>query len=336
MPEVVIDCSTQTRPSDKMLMRPSGGDDTARIQAALDAAVTQATATGAGIPQLALSAGDYHISDTINWTGSTIIGAGPGIGTRIYWDGPTDQIAFDRTGNLSYGGMVDLQLMPGDTEPAYWLDLTARYVDKMFELRRVQFVGGSSGAIKMAGWWNCHWYDLRFDQVGGFAIDAAIPNDQYFLASFVLDQFTYDHSRADNLGQGFIRVNNPGAVNMGPIAIRGGRIEINRAWSGVKAILNPVHEAGAVGGSLGWRFDDVTCQNVGSFPDHVIINRGGSNTTAGEQVLSVNSRFAGMEFAAGTWPPGNVFPTTISNRLSTFIWNFDGTYIVEPAYLTPS
>lgn len=314
---VTVDCSQNRRPGLALNPKPTGGDDTARLQAAIDYADSVASSTGTA-PQIHL-AGSYRISDTIRWGTPPIVGSGVGTGTRIYWDGATNVPAFSRdqdsTGGLSFGQMIDVQLRPGTAEPTYWIDTTERYVDKLFELRRVHFIGGSSGAIVMAGWVNCHWKDLRFDNVGGWAIKTTPTVDQN-LSTFVVDAFTYDHNRSVDPGEGLMLVDNSAAAsNLGTVVWRDGRIEVNASWTGRKAIFGIDFDATSQSRSVGWQLDGVTYQDVqGMTGDHCIIDRTRQSGTGGSESLVItNSRLQGLSgFGSGTWS-GVEFPTLTTN-----------------------
>jgi hypothetical protein len=285
----------------------------AHLQAKIDEARNESVNT-THVPQVIIPAGEYNLNATINWKSCDIDGmASPNNGVRIFWEGSAGGTAFVRTaadpGGTSYGAMRNINFRNGSTAPGIWLDLTAASVDVHFQLERLHFLGSTVAAIDMAGWVNAHWRNLRFDLCGGYAIRATPPGSQ-FLGSFVVDQFTYDHQRGDNLGQGVILVDNTAlASNIGTVTLRGGRIELNTAWSGNKAIFTMKYGASAQSRACGFHLDDVNYYDIVGMSDDALIARETSNTTGIESVTVTKSRFAGLSaFKNGNWFSGAVLP----------------------------
>lgn len=304
-----------------MLVPASGrGDDTDRLQRALDQANAHSW-NGTGIPAIKLH-GTYTISDTIRWGRVSIDGGWPHVGTTFRWNGPNDRPAFSRPVDaMSYGFLHGVKFMPGAGEPSYWLDLTARYVDALFSINGVQFAGGLHGAVKMIGWVNLHWNNLRFDNVGGYAIDARPPVDQN-LSTFVVNQFTYDHNRADRAGLGLMRIDNSAlASNVGTVVWRDGRIEVNAPWSTPAAIFTTKFGQTAQSRSVGWQLDGVTYQDVVGQASDVLLYRDTTHAASSDSLVITNSRLQGLSaFAGGAWADHIEFPR-LGTNVGTLVFN---------------
>lgn len=292
-------------------------DDTSAIQAAIDAAA----ATSHPGATVVLPPGNYSITSTLQWKSCDIIGLGsPNNGVTITWNGSAEGTAVQRTaatGAVSFGRLSNVRLASGSTEPGIWLDLTAAIVDALFQLERVQFSGSTIAAIDVGSWVNAHWRNLRFDNCGEWPIRLG-PTGPQFLSSFVLDQFTYDHHREDNAGQGVVRVDNSNnSANLGTLTLRGGRIELNEEWSGDNAIFSmKVPDSSPNARSCGFRLDDVTFQDVTGTSSPSVMHRETASSTGSESLMLTNFRQSGIAsdaLVSGTWPGALSIPTLDPN-----------------------
>lgn len=261
-------------------------DVAAAIQAAIDEAQAR-TGASTSAPVVFFPAGGYRVDTVLDWKSAALLGENsPGVGVRLVWGGAAGgtlmrKWATAHPGGLSFGLMENINLRgDGANKPAVLLDLStvAGAVDAMFHLRRVHFTTASDVLLKLAGWVNLHWRDLRFDGGDNYAIQATPPAGTA-LSSFRIEGFTYDNG---GTGKGFLRVDNSaGSANLGVIALKGARVELNGAWTGEKAFISYA-AAGTVRSAL-------FCVEDMGFAD------GGS---AGNSLLYRDSGVAGGEILA--------------------------------------
>jgi hypothetical protein len=189
----------------------------------------------------------------------------------------------------------------GANYPNTWIDGTVDQWDKFLRLREVQFGDCLETAVKVGQWYNCHWYDLRFDAFGrggsGAAFElgtgsATTPN----LSSFLLEGFTIDWGNLTG-GAGpeacFIIRNND-QNNMGPVTIRDGRIEggsHSTTMTGNKSIVEIKHDPSSTPSynsrTIGLRLENLGIFNESTENTHTVIGR-----TTAESPLNTNEHFS--------------------------------------------
>lgn len=253
-------------------------DDTVSIQAALDTAAAMAAANGGLHVRIYFPAGDYHITDTLQWSAGILEGSYVDVGANISWDGPTDGTMIERVlgavGGGSYWGIRDLGLSHGANDPGTFLDLTpcGIGVDKFGRLDHVQMSQCTGDAVKVPGYDNLHWTDLRFDSIGGYAI-AVTYNGTEDNVSFLLERFTYTNNSGAIAGKGLLGLDNSAGGGVGPVTVEHGRIEVDSTLSGNKALVDY-----ALGGSVGSHALFLTLRGLavainGALTDHVVFYR---------------------------------------------------------------
>lgn len=214
-----------------------GVDQTTALQSAINAAVARSSVDARYAPVVLLPAGVIAVSQTITLGRCQLVGGG--FPTFIVWNGAAGGTVMARsaTGSNSFVLIERVGFRSGTTEPLVFLDLTPAtgIVDVFCRLRDVLFDDCTGDAVKVPTHVNCHWEHLRFDNIGGYAIrltPAAATN----LSSFVLDGFTYDHSRAADAGDGvFLVDNSANNSNLGTFQVSNGRIEVNTVWATLAA-----------------------------------------------------------------------------------------------------
>lgn len=282
-------------------------DNSAAIQAAIDAADAMAVAAldgndEVGYPDVVFDAADYRLDSAITWKKCNLVGQGSFHGTRLQWNGGA-AIPITRPDELRFQRMTGMLLSTmGATRPTYWLDIQGP-VDFGGQLRDVHFGVTSAGAIRMGGWFNLHWRDLRFDGIGGYAIEAAVPTGQY-KSSFLIDGFTYDHQASETLGEGVLYLGITGDnADIGTVHLANGRIEVNGAWTGDQAVVHLDHTgATSYNSNVGLHLDNVTYQDESGMASDALIRRTGS-TSYSDAFFLTNVRTHGLgAVIAGDWP----------------------------------
>jgi len=280
-------------------------NDTTAIQAAIDAA-DAAIVGGTRTPIVFFPPGEYSVNATLNLRNVHIVCAFPNNSSRIIWDGAVGATVMTRSSQTSFFLLEGCNFRSGVNEPAIFLTFSGSSIDALLLLSRLQFNGSTGDAIQLTvGWVNFRAYDIRWDDIGGYAIDATVVAGQN-LSSFVLDRFTYDHNRASDPAPGFIRFDNSTAnvSNAGTAVISGGRIEVNDAWATDQAIITLAVNNSPTGSRfLGLAIRDATYQDVVGMASDVVIFRDTTNTTASETFILDNFRTSGLSATiGGTWP----------------------------------
>ena len=258
--------------------------------------------------------GVYSITSALTWHDCNMIGDSPNNTVRIVWNGSAGGTAITKPtatwGGSSHGIMEGINFRDGANEPATWLDLTANSIDKQFQLHRVHFIGCTSDAIKIASWVNLHWTNLRWDEIGGYIIRCT-PAVSQNLSTFVVDKFTYDHSRASGVASGMVMIDNSAnAANLGTFEFSNGRVEINTAWASEQALFHMILIDGAANArSLGLALRNVTYQDAASMASDCALYRDTANTTGSETLILDNCKFGIMStLLGGTWPTAQYLP----------------------------
>ena len=287
-------------------------DDTAAIQAAIDAATGTSLANPAN--SVYFPRGTYSVTSNISYGDCNLIGDGANNIVRIVWDGAAGSYMFTKPvstwGGASFGLVYGIEFVGGANEPEGFFDLTANLIDKLFQIQRCHFSTCSGDAIKIATWINLHWDHLRWDDIGGFAIRCTPINTQN-LSSFVIDGFTYDHDRSVGAASGMIMVDSSAdATNLGTFKLSHGRIEINSAWVGNQAIINyKLLNVPTAARALGLELDDVTYADSTGMVNDCVLYRETTNTTGKETLILDNVRLGNMSAVlGGTWPATQYFP----------------------------
>jgi len=299
-----------------------GTDDHVQIQAAIDAAQADVDAHGGAI-ELKLI-GDFKTADTIEWKSCPLVGSQTKHGTSLRWDGAAGGLMMTKNhtleGGMSLNHMREIQFRSGTAEPLNFLEFphstdSGKYVDAELQLQRVKFFGSSGSGIKVGRWVNLHWEHLRWDNVGGYAIElkAGQFDNQ---ADFCIDGFSYDHSRTSSRGLGFLNIDlTTHPSNAGTVTLKNARVEVNKAWEGNQAFVNLYHGADSTASarSVQLHIEDITFQDVGNgeakMTDDCIIYRDTANTTQSESFYIENCVWTSdSAVLGGTWPTTQVIP----------------------------
>ena len=314
-------------------------DDTAAIQAAIDAADDQVMGFfGAGTTYF--PAGAYSITSTLTAKSGHLVGDYPNNSTRLVWDGAAGgtmikKEASGKAGNTSFHLVSKLFFQGGDTEAGTFLDWTGVTggIDKYGIIEKCAFAGCSGDAIKADAWFNCHWTDLRWDSIGGYAMKFTIPNSTVNLSTFVLDRFTYSHNRPTNPGKGFIFVDNTaGSGNLGTFEVRNGRIEFANAWDTIangasRALIHLKLSSGPASRGLKVLLQGITYQDAFMSDDSVLF-RDTTNTTGAESLMLINFDVSAFgNIIRGNWSSGVPKPTASSYGLMFLNYGFHENYI---------
>jgi hypothetical protein len=181
-----------------------GTDDTAALQAAIDAVKTRCNAGGGTwnlCPTLLFPADNFIISSSLNYKSVPWIGMGP-LKTSLLWVGTTGgtmvYVPAGYAGGASWGGIKGLQFRMGTNWPKTHLEFDAG-VDAGFFLEEDSFLGASGNSIELtAGFVNLHWQKLRWDSIAGYMVRFASSAPCWVASSAVIDKFTADLSPVNN------------------------------------------------------------------------------------------------------------------------------------------
>ena len=296
-------------------------DDTAAIQAAIDYAQTLVVGVSQA-PMVYFPSGDYDINDTIIWKSANLGGIFPNTAVRIYWNGVANGTAIIKpsgyAGGASFALMTGFAFYPGDSVPGTWLNVTT-LADNFFILEKDHFGTCTGDAIQFSSAWvNLHLTDLRFDNVGGYAIRLKTVASQN-MASFVLDRFTYDSGTAH--GKGFLMIDNSAdATNIGDVRVSDGRIEINGAWdsNSPQAIFVIKYGSGQVR-TVGLHASDITYTDAGGMVNDSLLYRESPDSTGSENFIFQNVRVNNLgRVLRGNW--SSTFPTPSIPTGGIFSW----------------
>ena len=286
-----------------------GSDAEFEIQAAINHCQVIADAND-GCPPVYLD-GWFGIASTLTIKSAVMLGSISNSGARLYWTGAAggtmvQKWATSHSGNLSFGGLFNISFRGtgGTFEPAILLDLlnSPTTIDKGFQISNCHFAGASDVLIDLGFWTNLHWDNLRLDGGGNYAIRAKVGVGQS-LASFVINSFTYDNG---GVGNGFLRIDNTNAVgNMGVVALKDARVELNGSWSNEKSFISLLEGAGTV------RAAQFSLENIGfaegATTGNFILYRDAGGVLGTEKLVARNIQFN----SAADW-------TIIGGDLSTF------------------
>lgn len=286
--------------------------------------ITEADVYAASIsnqPVVYFPPGDYlitPIAKTAKWVSDNV-----NLGTSLVWGGTDDGgIAIDCTGESgSFGGFRNIKFDSVSNQPTSWLDLPA-IIDKFYEMQNVHFTESRGNAIIMYSWINCHWYDVRWDNIKGYIIQAT-PITSQNLSSFVISGFTYDHNIASSTCEGMIRIDNSvgNASNLGHFVLERGRIEVNAAWAGKQAIVVYKQAASPSSSrSLQVKLTDVTYYDGAGMANDCVLYRDTTNTTAQDSLILDNFSAESMStILGGTWPTTQNLPVVQANAMNMII-----------------
>jgi hypothetical protein len=217
-------------------------DDTAAIQAAIDAADANTFNPpygpgNTGAPDVFFPPGNYLISSPLDWTGCNLVGDWPNSSVQIIWAGAAGATVITKNaasaGGDSYCHLKGICFAPGVNEPATWVAYPA--VNDMNIVEYCEFNGCTGDALTVGGWVKCNWHHIRWNECGGYAIALA---GTIARASFSISDFHYGHDRGSGGGSGFMSVTNPTGSDLGQIRVVNGRLELNTAWAGNQAVIN--------------------------------------------------------------------------------------------------
>lgn len=211
-------------------------DDSPRFQRAIDKALLQSKK-----PIIKIPAGSFTVKNISHSSGVLYVGAGSGQTEIIHSNGyaePLISVTGGTTGTPTpaspFFGFVGLTLKGGDqTTNLIWYE---GQIDNQVKFHDLQFAGGDGtsatmNAISCRDYLNFHLSKIRFDGIGGWAIE--IRNAQYFShGSFSIDEFTWDNanykSGVDTWGKGIFFIDTSGSsVEKGVISFSNGRVETN-------------------------------------------------------------------------------------------------------------
>ncbi len=267
-------------------------DDSATIQAAIDHAQSLTLNSG-NMHTVVLPAAQIAIASTLTWKSCNLVGLGPDDSTSLTWTGAAggtmvQKWSTSHVGNTGYPMLANLGFnrfsLDAQNKPAKILDLTTNTnsPDAFLRLWNVGFSDCSGDAITLKKWTNIHWEHLRFDRVGGYAIDL-IADSTTSCPSFKLDSFTYDNYSARPLdgtrptgpyGSGFLHIDNTiAAANIGIVCLSNARVEINTNWNAPQALI--YLEPGATAAT----------KSVGIVLDNLSLGTNGANGVTGNFVV---------------------------------------------------
>ncbi len=305
-------------------------DDTAAIQAAIDYAQTRVVGVSQA-PMVYFPSGDYDINDTIIWKSANLGGVFPNTAVRIYWNGVENGTAITKpsgyAGGASFALMTGFAFYTGDATPRTWLNVTAT-ADNFFILEKDHFGTCTGDAIEFSqGWVNLHLTDLRFDNVGGYAIrlKTVVSQNQ---ASFVLDRFTYDSGTGN--GDGFLVIDNTADVtNMGDVRVSDGRIEINGAWeTGSPQSIFVIQYGTGEARTVGLHASDITYTDASGEVNDSLFFRLTPDSTGSENFIFQNIRTNSLgQVLGGNWSSVFPLPAVSSNGIISWM-SSQGDYVV--------
>ena len=289
-------------------------DDGPAIQKAIDSAQKRVEKSGGSAPTVIFPPGSCRITRPLIWKSCPLIGVDPGISTRLVWDGPDGGgPALNKPRGFIGGGWtnrlegISFEAASEHRQPAAWLRIDET-VDKFFLLHRVRFKQCRRDAIVLTrGWVNLHWEHLRWDDIGGYAIRAVVHPNQH-LSSFTVENFTYDHSVKNSRSGGFVHVDNRHRIaNLGTMAFRYARIEINEPWAEKCALITYRVDGVPPPRSLGLMIEGIDYQNATAMVDgllHLDMPEGGR-----ESLIVMNCRTTGLKkVLTGNWAEDQLRP----------------------------
>ena len=304
-------------------------DDTAAIQRAIDRAQGRVSAN-ANAPIVYFPPGVYSISRPLVWKSAHLVGVFPNSSVRVIWNGPAGGTMVEKwptrhPGGESFALLSGINFRSGTVEPATFVDLSTypHGVDNFGIIERCHFAGCTGDAIKVGGWVNAHWTDLRFDGVGGYALHLVADASQSY-SSFVLDRFTYDHSRRSRPGNGvmFVDVSSCGTQTVSAVRLSNGRVEVNEPWAAPRALL-VVRSASRGARQIGFHVSDVTYADGSKMPNDVLLYREGSDKTGSETLQLTNVLTTGLaSVIGGSWP--DVSPRLDAGSYGSLVFNHAG------------
>jgi hypothetical protein len=322
---------------------PSGGDDSGAIQAVLDIA----NANAPTFFDIIFDSGTYEAHGLTWYSNSKLSGQGsiaspnatPAAGGTTIRNnagsaGGTLITVALVAANGSNWGIFDLALAgDGSEEAAHLVDLTAVGVDEGNRLSGVHFHNASSDAILVGNTYpyvNLHWDHLRFDDIGGFAVNAELAETQG-LSSFLIEDFTYSVG-AGVEALGVIQINQEaqsvGLQNI--VALKDGRIELDGSGAGAEswAVFT---DLGGYGGGVMWHLEDVpmSLASGGSLLNRI---KGTGPATGGEILTCVNVTQGGLTaIVSGDIGANNAIPP-VNEYGWSYLWTDLSNAIVFPHY----
>ena len=328
-----------------------GGRTASEIQAAIDEAqrIAGNSVSGFTCPDVVLESEDYTVDQQITWKTCSIVSNNPTVGTRIKWNGlddpgyPVFVKSSAYAGGSSHGKLIGVEFLAADAvtaRPTSWLECQS-LVDKQFQLDRVRFCDTASDAILLSdGWINLHWGDLRFDRLGGWAINAVVRVGQN-LSSWKIDRFTYDNVNGTGNSEGCILIDNTvaDAGDVGVVEICAGRIEINQAWKagGRRAVVSyKLSNTPSAVRSMGLIIGSVTYADATGMADDCLLDRWTSNSTGRESLIISGFRSSTISaILGGTWPADQWHPVPESKSLCLLNWRANNEYFDADAAVFP-
>lgn len=277
-------------------------DDTAAIQGAIDACESRVNpnwpAWSAG--QVSFPAGRYMVSSQLTAKTCSWLGIGdPGTGVQLMWNGPGSGLFVRKPTAYSGAGAMffsiqNMAFLAGGHQPESFLEIDDR-VDEFTKLDRVWFNGSTGDAVKLTGGWaNLHWHRLRFDGIGGFAINATVAPTQNG-ASFLVDDFTYDNNPAPSAPGVFLFDNSTaGSAFAGVVRISNARIETNVPWAGNKAVVTIKSTAG-MNSPVAISLSNIDYQDVNNMTGDCLLYNDFAQDDADYPLLLQNVRLEGMD-----------------------------------------
>ncbi len=205
-------------------------DDTAAIQGAIDAANAILEADGSfGGAFVLFPVGIYSITSTLLWKRGAFLrgaGIGPYHTTHVRWDGAAGGTMIQDSGTVFSARLLEgIGWRKGTNTPATILSMSGN-LDWSCRIQNCNFLGATGDLVKVTnGWINLHMRDVRFDEVGGYALHLTTGAGQNG-STFLLDGFTFDSS--GRAGSGFLLFDNDtnNVSNAGTAMLANGRIEI--------------------------------------------------------------------------------------------------------------
>jgi hypothetical protein len=252
-------------------------DSTTAIQNAMNAASAYGAAHGSQSVNLIFPPGKYKCG-ALTWPNYVnLVGQWPIAGTTLLFAGKDNTVWITRTAQSSVFRVTGIffdSYNPRVARPSNiisfssLLDFTGRVENNAFAYSR------SDALVFSGAWANLHLNKNRWDNIGGYAADF-IVGEQQFLSFLEIDDFTYDNGTAA-MAPGVFKIDNSVGYSFPTIAhISGARIELNAALGPPYAILNL---AGALSNWTMVEMDNLSIQNVvPSLPTaYLLVNTGGA------------------------------------------------------------
>jgi hypothetical protein len=315
-------------------------DDTTAIQATIDAAdaaiVASVRESIAGVPTVLFPTGEFRITAAIDPKRVHFMGVFPANGSRIMWDGAAGATVFTFTSNSSFRLISGLSFIDFDGAdlPGTWFLFDGVAPDQMLVMERLQFISSSGDAIKLAsGWHNLHMHKMRWDGIGGWAINSlsfAAQNQ----SSWLLDDFTYALNNNTVAGDppGVFRFENPDGSSFVSVAqISNGKVEVGGStadMSGNKALVEFDGNATATTNWMSLELSNLSYQINGGITGTTTFHSGNSSGGNGTiPFVLENFKTGSANLITGEW---NNWTLPFTSGATIHYFSFNSAGITSP------